>query len=135
LLTKQALQTLLGLVLSAFGEDDPYVIGSEEYELAIWIGRVRVVRESLPVLLSFTGIDFRHTTSTLGGFLPAVSMSSIDVAIGTLLHRYIMPFSSIILALIVADASMYCLHRLGHTNKWIYSKPKTINGTGKQDGN
>jgi sphinganine C4-monooxygenase len=124
----QGLQTLLGLALGALGEGD--VTGSEDFDLAIWISRVHAAFAAIPSLLSLTGIDFKTmaiTRSRSGPFLPTIGhpefdMPSIEVLTGRLLYWYIVPIFQLASALIVADACMYCLHRLGHTNKWIYSK-------------
>ena len=124
----QALQTLLGLALGALGEGD--VTGSEDYDLAIWISRVRAVFATIPSFLSLTGIDFKTMAITLprsGPFLPTkghpeFDMPGFEILTGRLLYWYIVPIFQLVSALIIADACMYCLHRLGHTNKWIYSK-------------
>jgi sterol desaturase/sphingolipid hydroxylase (fatty acid hydroxylase superfamily) len=106
------------------------VTGSEDYYLAVWISRVRVVFATLPNLLYFTGVDFKTMAVTLfgsGSFLhmieyPQFDMPRIEVLLGKLLCWYLIPFFQLVYALIIADAFMYCLHRLGHTNKWFYSK-------------
>ena len=124
----QGLQTLMGLALGMLGEGD--VTGNEDYDLAVWISRVHAVFAALPRLLYLTGVDFKKMAIALSGFgsfLPTVGhpeldMHSIEVLIGTSLYRYIVPVFQLSYALIIADACMYCLHRLGHTNKWIYSK-------------
>ena len=136
----QGIQTLLGLALGALGEGD--VTGDEDYNLAVWISRVRAVFAAFPNLLYFTGVDFKAMLGTLSGsesFPPMMGysefdMAGIEVLIGKSLYWYIVPVFQLVYALVVADASMYCLHRLGHTNKWIYSKswgtlPKEILST------
>ncbi|RFU34404.1 hypothetical protein B7463_g1945, partial [Scytalidium lignicola] len=122
----QILQTLLGLVLGALGEGD--VTGSEDYDVAIWITRVRAVFEAIPSFLSVTGLDFKTMAITLSRPRPFVSIvgypefgtSGIEELIGKAIYWYIVPIFQLASALITADASMYCLHRLGHTNKWMY---------------
>lgn len=124
----QGLQTLLGLALGTLGEGD--FTGSEDYDLAVWISRVRAVFAALPSLLYLTGVDIKTMAITLSGsgsFLPMIGhpeldVPGIEVLIGKLLYWYIVPVFQIAYALIIADACMYCLHRLGHTNKWMYSK-------------
>lgn len=124
----QGLQTLLGLALSTLGDGD--VTGSEEHDLAVWINRVRAVFAALPSLLYLTGVDFKTMAITLSGFgsfLPTIEHSELDVlgieiVLGKLMYWYIVPVFQLAYALIIADACMYCLHRLGHTNKWIYSQ-------------
>lgn len=122
----QCLQTLLGLALGSLGDGD--VTGSEDYDLAIWISRVHAVFAAIPSFLSLTGVDFKTMAITLsksGPFLttighPEFDIPRIEVVIGSLLYWYIVPILQLVGALITADAFMYCLHRLGHTNKWIY---------------
>ena len=124
----QGLQTLLGLALGMLGEGD--VTGNEDYDLAVWVSRVHAIFAALPNLLYLTGVDFKTMGTTLSGSgsfspligHPGLGMSGIEVLIGKSLYWYIVPVFQIAYALIVADACMYCLHRLGHTNKWIYSK-------------
>lgn len=124
----QGLQTLLGLALDTLGEGD--FTGSEDYDLAVWISRVRAVFAALPSLLYLTGVDIKTMAITLSGsgsFLPMIGhpeldVPGIEVLIGKSLYWYIVPVFQIAYALIIADACMYCLHRLGHTNKWMYSK-------------
>lgn len=127
-LQMQGLQTLLGLALGTLGEGD--VTGSEDYDLAVWISRVRAVFAALPSLLSLTGVDFKTMAITLSGsgsFLPMIGhpeldMLGVEVLIGKSLYWCIVPVFQLAYALIIADGCMYCLHRLGHTNKWLYSK-------------
>jgi sterol desaturase/sphingolipid hydroxylase (fatty acid hydroxylase superfamily) len=121
----QVLQTLLGLALGALGDGD--VTGNEDYDLALWISRVGAVFSALPSLLYLTGVDFKTIAITLPGprsFLPMVEYHELDieVLIAKFLYWYIVPVVQIACALIVADACMYCIHRIGHTNKWVYSK-------------
>lgn len=109
---------------------DGDVTGSEDYDLAVWISRVHAVFAALPSLLYLTGVDFKTLAIPLSGsgsFLsmigyPELDVPRIEVLIGKSLYWYIVPVFQIAYALVVADACMYCLHRLGHTNKWIYSK-------------
>lgn len=122
----------MGLALGSLGEGD--VTGSEEYDLALWIGRVRAVLAAFPSLLYLTGVDFKTMTTTLSGSRfffstigqPGFNMPDVEVLIANSLYWYIVPVFQLIYALVVADASMYCLHRLGHTNKWIYSKSEVL---------
>ena len=110
------------------GEGD--VTGSEEYDLAVWIHRVHAGFAAFPSLIYLTGLDFKTMAINLSGsktFLPTVGqpepdMTAIEVLIGKSLYWYIVPVFQLVCALIIADASMYCIHRLQHTNRWIYSK-------------
>ena len=130
----QGMQTLLGLALNSLGESD--LTGNQDYDLAVWISRVHAVFAAVPSLFYLTGIDFKTMAITLSryrSFLPIIGYSKpdtpgIEVLIGKSLYLYIVPIFQLVYALIVADACMYCLHRLGHTNKWIYSKSRKLHG-------
>jgi sphinganine C4-monooxygenase len=110
------------------GEEE--TIGSEEYALDVWTSRVHFLFAAIPSILSVTGIDVKAvveklplgSTSLSVTGRRALDMPSIEVLAGSLLYWYVVPVLQVVVALIVADASMYFLHRLGHTNKWIYSK-------------
>ncbi|PHH68968.1 hypothetical protein CDD82_157 [Ophiocordyceps australis] len=117
----RALQTLLGLALGAFGEGD--MTGSEEYELTAYIGRVEAAWAACAMLVLPTGIDLKTLGSRLSKVLSRGAVTGHRqpaVLIGSLLYWYIVPAFQFFITIVVADAIMYCLHRLGHTNKWIY---------------
>lgn len=109
---------------------DGDVMENEDYDLAVWISRVHVVFATLPNLLYLLGVDFKTVTITLSGsgsFFPMIEHPGLDilgieVLLGKFLYWYLVPVFQLAYALIIADAFMYFLHRLGHTNKWFYSK-------------
>lgn len=109
---------------------DGDVTGSEDYDLAIWISRVHNIFAEIPSLLFLTGVDVKTMAITLSGSRPYLLMKGhseldlpdIEVLIGKALYWYLVPMFQLVCALVIADAFMYCLHRLGHTNKWMYSK-------------
>lgn len=111
----QGLQVLLGLALGALGEGEEDA--ADELRLAVLAGRVRAVFAAAAGVLPLSGIDFK-TIMTLSGH----KFDSIEALTVRLLYWYIVPVFQLAAALVVADAWMYGLHRLGHTNKWIYSK-------------
>lgn len=131
----QGLQTLLGLALGALGDGE--VTGNEDHDLSVWINRVHAGFAALPTLLRFTGVDFKTMAITMTearSFLhlrgqPALKMPVIEVLLGKALYWYIVPAFQLVFALVVADACMYCLHRLVHTNKWLYSGSKYSSDT------
>lgn len=106
---------------------DGDVTGSEDYDLAVWISRVHRIFAAIPSLLFLTGVDVKTMAITLSGsrthlFMKGRSELDIEILIGKALYWYLVPIFQLVCALVVADASMYCLHRLVHTNKWMYSK-------------
>lgn len=121
----QALQILLGLGLGALSSDD--IATREPDHVAIWTGRVRSAFASVPNLLSLSGIDFTSLATTLSRTAPAVllarnaaDMAALEEATAKVLAGYVVPAAQLVAALVVSDFCMYCLHRLGHTNKWLY---------------
>jgi sphinganine C4-monooxygenase len=115
-------------VLGAIGEGD--FTGKEDYDLGVWVSRVHAVFEAMSSVRFLLGIDLKRIAIILHEFgsclpiiaIPELDMTQIDVLIATSLYWYIIPTLQLIFALIIADIAMYCLHRLGHTNKWIYSQ-------------
>ncbi|PHH59778.1 hypothetical protein CDD81_2582 [Ophiocordyceps australis] len=96
---------------------------SEEYELATYIGGVEAAWAVGTRLLYPTGIDLKTLGSRLSKSLSRSAVTGLGqpaVLVGSLLYWYIVPAFQFFFAIVVADAFMYCLHRLGHTNKWIY---------------
>lgn len=81
-------------------------------------------------VLSLTGVDFKTIAATIfksKPYIPIIGyvefdMSLLEAQAGRLMYWYVVPIFQLVVALIVADAFMYCLHRLGHTNKWVYSE-------------
>lgn len=117
----QALQTLLGLGLSLFGAGD--TTGSESYGLPICIGQVRAAFTALLSLLSLTGINAKVATAALSEsrlYILIIGHHELEVLVGKALYWYIVPGFQFVITLVVADACMYLLHRLGHTSKWLY---------------
>ncbi|KAL9583701.1 MAG: hypothetical protein Q9203_004969 [Teloschistes exilis] len=124
----EVLQTLFGLGLSLLGDGEPETTGSEQHDLAIWMYRVHHTFAALPRLLAFTGVDFKTMAMTMsrsGPVLPVTGYmgqlpSGFDVFVAKAFYWYIVPAFHLAVALLIADASMYCIHRFGHTNKWFY---------------
>lgn len=124
----QGLQTLIGVAMGMLFDGD--LMGSEDHDLAVWINRVHLVFAALPNLFYLTGVDFKTMTINLSGpgsFFPLIQHSKFDlpgieVLLGKLLYWYLVPAFQLLCALIIADISMYFLHRLGHSNKWLYSE-------------
>ncbi|KAL8955711.1 MAG: hypothetical protein Q9183_006548 [Haloplaca sp. 2 TL-2023] len=108
------------------GEDE--VTGNEDHDLAAVMSSVHTAFAALPSVLAFTGVDFKTMAINLsasGSYLPVVGQAEktlpvIEVLVGKALYWYLIPAFQIVCALVVADASMYCLHRLVHTNQWLY---------------
>lgn len=101
-------------------------MGSVYDDIALWTSRVRAACAATLSALALTGIDFKSLATTLSGVGPfaSVDMANVQVLTGKLLYWIVVPAVQLVSALLVADAWMYCLHRLGHTNKWIYSKSR-----------
>jgi sterol desaturase/sphingolipid hydroxylase (fatty acid hydroxylase superfamily) len=110
------------LALNTLGGED--VVSSDELDLALWTGRVCRIFAAIPRLLSFSGVDVEKMMTVPSMAMPfgiQLDMLTLGEATAGVLFWYIVPVFQLLVALVVADAFMYCLHRLEHTNKWLYS--------------
>lgn len=83
-----------------------------------------------PSLLFLTGVNVKKMAITLYRFRPyllikghsELDIPDIEVLVGKALYWYLVPIFQLLYTLVIADVIWYSLHRLGHTNKWTYSK-------------
>ncbi|RDA86147.1 hypothetical protein CP532_3047 [Ophiocordyceps camponoti-leonardi (nom. inval.)] len=117
----QCLQTILGLALGGLGEGD--MTGFEDYYEAIWIDRVHSTLKAIFSLLSLSGVNFYALETKLSGHVSILSTpdhAGLEVPIGRFLYWYLVPTFQFVVTLVIADAFMFTIHRLEHTNRWLY---------------
>ena len=126
-LINQTIQTVSGYALGMLAGGQAELTGQEEYDIALWILRIKAARETLLLLLSVTGIDFRTASwdllglaSTQSGY--SIRANSLDSAVARLLYWFVIPAAQFFVASFVTDTWQYFTHRWLHTNKWLYSK-------------
>lgn len=147
-LIQQAVQTLAGVVLSLFDSEEQ--IGREEYDVAVWARRIRIVQKVLPRLIALFGVDAlglaenasRNGYAMLGGALAggnypglvqsimqadgketmAPAFAGWEIATANLVYWYLIPAVQFVWAIVVLDTWQYFLHRAMHLNRWLYGE-------------
>ena len=143
---QQIVQTLIGTLLGMTEPDDTF--GKEEYDVAVWVRRIRIAQRALPGLLSLVGVNAvglaKNLASShpmlagaiLGGQYPFLT-TSIDASTGyasnapsfagwelkfaSIIYWYLFPAVQYGIAILWVDTWQYFLHRLMHMNKWLYT--------------
>lgn len=141
---QQVIQTLAGLMLAQF--DDVEYTGREEYDVAVWARRIRMVQRALPGLLGVVGFDSVGLANNLsghpmlagalsGGRYPSLVQKVImddgaeviapafagwELAVASFIYYYLIPAFQFIWAVSVVDTWQYFWHRAMHLNRWLY---------------
>lgn len=145
---QQVVQTIAGYAVSYFDEQE--CVGKEEYDVAVWAQRIRIVQRVLPGFLALFGIDalglaknFSRSGHTMlagalsGGKYPGMTQSIIlesgveaiapaftewEMTLASFIFWYFVPFVQFAWAISVVDTWQYFWHRAMHLNRWLYGK-------------
>lgn len=145
---QQIIQTMAGMGMSYFDAQD--MVGKEEYNVAVWAQRLRIIQKALPSLLALVGIDANGLAKTIsgngytmlagalaGGSYPGVTQALIldtgvevvapaftkwELATANFIYWYLVPALQFVLAVSIVDTWQYFLHRAMHMNRWLYGK-------------
>ncbi|KAI9856064.1 MAG: hypothetical protein M1813_009284 [Trichoglossum hirsutum] len=124
----QVIQTCLGIGLGMLGNGD--FTGREDYDVAVWAKRLRVLRR---ILSGITGIDTSSLTKKVacywlndpGKGCPQARIDDLfaswDITSGEAVYWYIVPALQFAVAIFAADTWQYFGHRFEHLNRWVYS--------------
>jgi sphinganine C4-monooxygenase len=145
---QQAIETLFGVALGYF-EPDP-VYGKEDYDVAVWAQRIRIVQRPIPTLLALLGLDASGFSSKLRVSYPVIAgvlqggnyswltqvaeisghtttvpaFAAWELAVAKAIYWVVVPALQFALAIIVLDTWQYFWHRAMHMNKWLYGDDK-----------
>ncbi|GKZ35574.1 hypothetical protein AbraIFM66950_006273 [Aspergillus brasiliensis] len=145
-LLQQVVQTLAGMAVSYF--DEPEYLGKEEYDVAVWARRLRLMQRGLPHLLALFGIDASGLGKNLshkgwamlggaiaGGHYPQFTQSLIldsgaeamvpaftswELSTAGFIYWFFIPAFQFVWGVCVVDTWQYFLHRAMHLNRWLY---------------
>lgn len=145
---QQVIQTLAGMSVAYF--DPVETIGKEEYDVAVWAQRIRILQKAIPPMLSVVGVDAvglaksvsqnGHTMlagALAGGSYPDVMQSVIldsgaevtapafaswELSLASFVYWYFVPALQFLLAVSIVDTWQYFLHRAMHMNRWLYGE-------------
>ncbi|KAK5164461.1 Sphingolipid C4-hydroxylase sur2 [Saxophila tyrrhenica] len=137
---QQLVQTAFGLGLAYFEGVPTY--GSEEHDVAVWAGRIRLAQRGIPALLATLGVDSAGLVEKLGsdnsilagmlsgGFYPtellsgqstAPAFAQWELTAANAVYHIIVPACQFLLAICIVDTYQYFVHRGMHMNKWLYT--------------
>ena len=146
-LLQQVVQTLAGMALSYFDEEE--MTGKDEYNVAVWARRVRIAQRVLPRLLALFGFDAlgiaknvtRHGYTMLGaaiaggsypGLIQSIMLDGVkatvpafagwEMATANFIYWYFIPTLQFAWDIAVLDTWQYFLHRAMHLNRWLYGE-------------
>lgn len=142
---QQIIQTIVGLALA--GTEGPDMYGKEEYDIAVWAQRLRILQRGIPMLLSLVGVNAGILSKRVaasspslagalaGGRYPSLSqIISIDghatlapafaaweLLTAKAIYYFVIPALQFVLGIIVVDTWQYFWHRGMHLNKYLYT--------------
>ena len=146
-LIQQVVQTVVGTLLGMTEPDDFF--GKEEYDVAVWARRIRIMQRVLPGLLSLVSVNANELAKNIAGSYPTVAgaisgglypsltqmvqitdghetmianFATWEIYAAKAMYWYIVPALQFGLAIFIVDTWQYFLHRAMHMNKWLYSK-------------
>lgn len=144
------IQTAAGLILAYFDEIE--YVGKDEYNVAVWARRIRMVERALPGLLSLVGLDSIGLAKNLSGY-PALAgalaggrypslmqkvvldngaetlapaFAGWELAVASFIYYYFIPAVQFIWGVTVVDTWQYFWHRAMHVNKWLYGMRRSM---------
>lgn len=143
---QQVIQTLAGASVAYF--DPPETVGREEYDVAVWAQRIRLLQKAIPPVLALVGVDAAGLANSMsknghtllagalaGGFYPNVMQSvhldngveaiapaftGWELSLAGFIYWYLVPGLQFVLAVSILDTWQYFLHRAMHLNRWLY---------------
>ncbi|KAL8829967.1 MAG: hypothetical protein Q9170_005954 [Blastenia crenularia] len=145
-LLQQAIQTALGLFIGYVTVAGDFY-GKEEYDVAIWAGRVHQAKDAVPWALAFVGVDAKtlgyqlemytasiqrptaegkplaFITSMVDRYLnhgPTYGFTAWELLAAKVIHWILEPAARFGIAIFFSDSWQYFWHRAMHSNKWMY---------------
>ncbi|MCJ1262029.1 hypothetical protein MMC22_001898 [Lobaria immixta] len=135
--SQQLFNLVLGIVFMSEGD----MRGREEYDVAVWATRIRMIYRAVPKLLAVAGIDAKSWAINLANSCPALAaavmgrgtevgfkgpatasgFTTSELLAANLIYWYIVPALQFCVAIFIADSWQYLCHRVVHMNKWLYT--------------
>jgi sphinganine C4-monooxygenase len=143
---QQVIQTIAGYSVTYF--DGPEYTGREEYDVAVWARRIRIVQSILPGFLGLLGVDSLGLSKSLSNF-PALSaalaggvypyswqtlvlengaevvtpaFAGWELTLAQFIYSYFIPGLQFLIAILIVDTWQYFWHRAMHLNRWLYGE-------------
>ncbi|KAF4633417.1 hypothetical protein G7Y89_g4694 [Cudoniella acicularis] len=137
--------SLAAAIALSWSDDGITWTGSQDYDVAVWATRLRLLQKHIPTVLGLIGLDSvgfaGESTSDIagvlrGGVYPAIAksasggivseFSSWELSLASLLYWVVVPAFQFFLCFFIADTWFYWGHRTFHTNKYLYKNFHSI---------
>lgn len=128
---QQIIQTVFGLAVAYF--DPPEMVGKEDYDIALWARRLRIIQTYLPQLLAAMGINAPQLANRLydqypmlasalsGGRYAFKGFASWELSAAKAIYHVVIPAIQFVVAICWVDTWQYFLHRAMHMNRFLYN--------------
>lgn len=141
---QQIIQTIAGAALGWM--DPPQMMGTENYDIAVWATRIRLSQRALPAMLGLLGLNAAGMAKNMsishpllaavlsGGHYPFLTtglagpdgsavpaFATWELALARTTYYLLVPAFQFFVAVSFVDTWQYFLHRAMHMNKWMYS--------------
>ncbi|PFH62479.1 hypothetical protein XA68_13381 [Ophiocordyceps unilateralis] len=120
----QLLQTGFGIALGMFSGVE--MTGNEDHEVMKWASRVHNFGRTLTCYFPYDGSKVDMAQTTLQGLVDSTFLTSslvefqADLFVAKVIFYALMPACRLYLALWLADAWVFFIHRAEHRNAWLY---------------
>jgi sphinganine C4-monooxygenase len=140
------IQQIWQILLGVWFYPGPDLTGKEDYEIAIWATRVRLVQRYVPLALAALGLDSMTVAKKIGPHLPIlagilngggtyvdgfIKLDELqtqapvflvwETFLAKAIYYWLVPALQFGVAIFVGDTWQYLLHRVSHQIGWIYS--------------
>ncbi|MBE3046676.1 hypothetical protein IMZ48_29925 [Candidatus Bathyarchaeota archaeon] len=148
---QQVIQMISGAFLSWW--EPQQMMGREDHDVAAWATRVRLAQRALPRVIGALGLNATALSENVAGSHPLIAgalagghypflttelagaggvvpaFAGWEVLVAKAMYWLVVPGLQLFVAVTILDTWQYFLHRLMHTNKWLYSRcPPVIPG-------
>ncbi|KAF2010933.1 hypothetical protein BU24DRAFT_49083 [Aaosphaeria arxii CBS 175.79] len=130
---QQIIQTIFGIAMDMLDEDA--MTGKDDFNVAWYAQKIRIAQRAIPFILATVGLNPTALASKLsasqpmlagaiaggqyGGVVPA--FQSWELLVAKALYWYGVPACQFLAGVLCVDTWEYFLHRIMHTNKWLYT--------------
>jgi sphinganine C4-monooxygenase len=142
---QQGVQFVTAMVL-AYVEGPP-MHGSQEYDVAVWAQRIRLLQRAIPSILSVVGVDYIRLAKSIsaehallagvlkGGIYPELTQTVLlagerttapafagwEMLAAKVIYHFLIPAIQFTVAICAMDTWQYFVHRGMHVNKYLYT--------------
>ncbi|KAF1960676.1 hypothetical protein CC80DRAFT_580377 [Byssothecium circinans] len=139
------IQQLWQVALGLWTYPGPYLVGQENYDIALWATTIRQKQQLVPNLLALVGVNSKAVAlkiapiaPSLAGFLHGGGLVVVtsqlmpgemikpafapwEIYLAKLIYYYAIPAVQFSVAIFIGDTWQYWMHRISHRVPWIYN--------------